>query len=158
MDFFEPASQLSFEDNIAERWRSWKQELMLYLTATEKEGKDNKIKTSILLHCIGKQGREIYNTFTWSADGDEMKFGKVIEKFDAYCEPRKNLTFIRHKFFTYKQQDGQSFDDFVTELKSKAIQCEFGDLKDQLVKDMIVCGVMDKKLKERLLRENLTYR
>ena len=31
--------------------------------------------------------------------------------------------------------------------------CEFGDLKDQLIKDKIVTGIPDNALRERLLRE-----
>ena len=63
MDKFEPPSSMSFDGNVAENWDVWKQELELYLVATEKDGKSDKIKTSILLHCIGKQGREIYKYF-----------------------------------------------------------------------------------------------
>ena len=66
MDKFGPPSSMSFDGNVAENWDVWKQELESYLVATENDGKLDKIKTLILLHCIGKQGREIYNTFTWT--------------------------------------------------------------------------------------------
>ena len=46
-----------------------------------------------------------------------MKFKVVVQKFQDYCSPRKNITFMRHNFFTCKQRDGQSFDEFVTELR-----------------------------------------
>ena len=52
---------MSFDGNVAQNWDVWKQELELYLVATEKDGKSDKIKASILLHCIVKQEREIYN-------------------------------------------------------------------------------------------------
>ena len=48
--------------------------------ATEKDAKSDKINTSILLTCIGKQGREIYNTFQFE-EGEEMKFKVVVQKF-----------------------------------------------------------------------------
>ena len=73
MDKFEPPSFMSFDGNVAENWDVWKQELELYLVETEKDGKSDKIKTSILLHCIGKQGRETYNTFTWTTADDRPK-------------------------------------------------------------------------------------
>ncbi|CAB4018300.1 PREDICTED: uncharacterized protein LOC107046602 [Paramuricea clavata] len=115
MVFGEPQLLCGFEGNLSENWQKWRQELELYLTATEKDGKSDKMKTSILLTCIGKQGREIYNTFQFD-EGEEMEFNVVVQMFQDYCSPRKNITFMGHKFFTCKQRDGQSFDEFVTDL------------------------------------------
>lgn len=44
-------------------------------------------------------------------------------------------------------------------LQRSAANCEFGALKEQLIKDRIVCGIRDSKVRDRLLRErylNLT--
>ena len=151
MDKFEPPPCLRFEGNLSENWQKWCQELELYLTATEKDAKSDKIKTSILLTCIGKQGREIYNTFQFK-EGEEMKFF-VVQKFQDYCSPRKNITFMQHKFFTCKQRDGQSFDEFVTELRKHSADCEFETLCNSLIRYIIICGINDNHLHERLLRE-----
>ena len=61
-----------------------------------------------------------------------MKFKVVVQKFQDYCSPRKNITFMQHKFFTCKQRDGQSFDEFVIELKKRSAVCEFETLRDSL--------------------------
>ena len=82
-----------------------------------------------------------------------MKLAPVLHKFSEYCNPRKNITILRLKFFTYRQQEGQNFHDFVTELKKLSSECEFDNLQDSLIKDMIVCGTKDNSLRERLLRE-----
>ena len=153
MDRFTPPDPLPFEGNIAEQWRKWKQELTLYITAAEKDKKSDMVKSSILLTCIGKKGREIYNTFTFDNVDDNMKFNIIIEKFDEYCSPRKNITFQRYKFFTCRQKEGQSFDQFVTELKKLSQDCEFGELCNSLIRDVIIMGLLDNKLRERLLRE-----
>ena len=153
MDRFTPPEPLPSEGNIAEQWRKWKQELTLYITAAEKDKKSDLVKSSILLTCIGKKGREIYNTFTFNNIDDNMKFNLIIEKFDEYCSPRKNITFLRYKFFTCRQKEGQSFDQFVTELKKLSQECEFGELCNSLIRDVIIMGLLDNKLRERLLRE-----
>ena len=121
--------------------------------ATESTEKAQAIQTSIFLTCIGKQGLEIYNTFTFSNEEDKMKLRPVMERFEAYCKPRKNIT-LRHNFLTHKQHDGVSFDQFVTDLKRQSAQCEFGELKDSLIKDMIIIRVEDNQLREKLLRTN----
>ena len=89
MDRFTPPEPLPFEGNIAEQWRKWKQELTLYITAAEKDKKSDLVKSSTLLTCIGKKVSEIYNTFTFENDDDNMKFNIIIEKFDEYCSPER---------------------------------------------------------------------
>ena len=69
MDKFNPPDHLSFDGNIREHWKHWKQELRLCLVAAIMDKKKNKVKSSILLSCIGPQGRKIYNTFTFSQEG-----------------------------------------------------------------------------------------
>ena len=66
----------------------------------------------------------------------------------------ENITKARHKSLTHKQVLGQPFNEFVTELKNLSEDCEVGTLKDSLVKDIIICGVNDRQLKERFLRED----
>ena len=75
--------------------------------------------------------------------GDEMKLTPVLHKFLEYYNHRKNITIFRHKCFTYRQQEGQNFHDFVTELKKLNSKCEFDSLQDSLIKEMIVCGTKD---------------
>ena len=90
--------------------------LDFYLAATEKDTKGDNIKASIFLTCTGQKGRDIYETFSFEL-GNEMKLAPVLHKFSEYCNPKKNTTILCHKFFTYRQQEGQNFHDFVTELK-----------------------------------------
>ena len=75
------------------------------MCATESDQKPDKIKTSILLTCIGEQGREIYQTFEFATDTDKLKLQLVLAKFENYCKPKTNTTIIRHRFFTYKQSE-----------------------------------------------------
>ena len=152
MDKLEPPQAFSFDSNVSHSWKLWLKHFDFYLAATEKDTKGDKVKTSIFHTFLSKRKRNI-ETFTFEP-GDEMKLlVPVLQKFSEYCNPRKNITILSHKFFTYKQQEGQNFHDFVTELKKISSECEFGNLQDSLIKDMIVCGTKDNLLHERLLRE-----
>ncbi len=51
------------------------------------------------------------------------------------------------------QQRGESIQSYVSDLKNKASTCEFGDLKDEMIKDRLVCGIENDKLRRSLLRE-----
>ena len=153
MSKFNPPKELSFEGNLSENWERWKKEFKFYLTATESDEKEDNVKISRLLTTIGEKARDIYYTFTFASEGDDMKLEPVIAKFDEYFNPRKNLPYTRFKFFTYNQVNGQTIDEYVTELKSRCRHCEFGTLKESLIRDRIVAGIQDAKVRERLLRE-----
>ena len=62
--------------------------------------------------------------------------------------------FERYKFWERKQQPGESFDAWVTDLKNQATICEFGDQHDNMIRDKIVFGTSDRRLKERLLMKS----
>ncbi|UYV76723.1 K02A2.6-like, partial [Cordylochernes scorpioides] len=112
----EEPSELALHGNVAENWRRFKQRLMLYLEATEKATKPDKLKVAILLNFIGEEALEVFNTFHLKEDEAE-NFDLVINKFDDFCEPKKNVIFERFKFFSATQKDGESIDSFITELK-----------------------------------------
>ncbi|XP_057191716.1 uncharacterized protein K02A2.6-like isoform X1 [Triplophysa rosa] len=84
---------------------------------------------------------------------DVNNFDVLKEKFRSHCEPRKNLTYLRHLFFTRAQAPNELIDAYVTDLKNKAKECEFAQLTESLIRDRIVCGVSNDQIRARLLRE-----
>ena len=146
MDKFNPPQELNFSRNSSECWKLWKQELMLYITATEKTKKSDEVKSSILLTCTELRGKEVY-MFVFDDDSMKMNFNYILQQFDDYCSPQKNLTFLWYKFFLYRQSEGQCFDNFVTELKKLNKECEFLNLQNSLIRDMIVIGITDSHLR-----------
>ena len=75
--------------NISENWKLFKEELRLYLIATERLKKPNDVKTSILFNCIRKQGHQIYNNFEFLSVNHEMNYNIVMTKITEYCVPQK---------------------------------------------------------------------
>ena len=57
----------------------------------------------------------------------------------------KNLIILRHNFNTKQQKEGESFNAFLTGLRNQADAREFGDIKDELLKDRIVVGIKNTK-------------
>ena len=124
---------------------------MVYLTASESKSKPDDVKTCRLLSAISPKASEIYYTFTFEEEDDAMKFDNVIERFDQYFTSKKNVTYMRYKFFSCNQSEGQNIYAYVTELRKRAEHCEFAELKSSLIRDKIVTGIHDKKTQERLL-------
>ena len=60
---------------------------------------------------------------------------------------------MRYIFRSRVQLENESIDQFITDVKVKAKSCNFSTLNDGIIRDHILIGVSDNKLKERLLRE-----
>ena len=101
----------------------------------------------------GAEGRQIYATMKFQTEEKKRPVDELFVAFDEYCNPKKNETVERYKFFLRNQELGETFDKFVTELKVLAASCNFGELEESLLRDRVVCGILDSSLRERLLRE-----
>ena len=86
-----------------------------------------------------------------------LKVGKVSQcgklKFREMCNPLTNVIIERHKFSTRFQEASEPVQNFFTARKILADTCEFGPLKDSLIRDRIVCGVSSDALRKQLLKE-----
>ena len=89
-----------------------------YEIATGVAAKESLMRVATLLTVIGDEPVDVYNTFKWDAEGDALKIGKVLEKFEAFCNPRKNTIYERYVFFSRNQENGESIDHYVTVLKA----------------------------------------
>ncbi|CAC5359831.1 unnamed protein product [Mytilus coruscus] len=147
-----PEMDFSHEDNLSEKWKRWKQTMNLYLEVAMGE-KTEKEQCRAVLYVIGLEGREIYNTFNFG-ENEADKLEVLLKKFEDYCIPKKNVTVIRHRFNTRVQNPSESIDQYLTDRKLIAKNCEFEHLKDGLIRDRIVCGTNSSRVKERLLRED----
>jgi len=139
--------ELSFNGNVAQNWKKWYQQFNIYLIASSKDEENDIRKINALLNLIGPQKVKIYNNFKKK---EKTNFDTVVQAFDQHYEPRKNIIFQRYKFGCCIQQEGQSFDDFLTELKTLAATCEYKE-EDNMIRDRIVFGVKDPEIKDKLL-------
>ena len=54
--------------------------------------------------------------------------------------------YSRFNFFAHGQEIGQSFRDYITELRKLSSDCELEGLQKSLLRDMLIVGLNDKKL------------
>lgn len=139
----------------AEAWEVWLQRFKIFLVAGDYESKPDEKKIALFLHMIGERGLHIFNSFGLKAQHEDksLKLVDVFKRFDEHFLPKKNITFLRHKFFTRSQKE-ESIEDFVASLNKLSLDCEFKDLREGLVKDILILGLKNNQLKERLLRES----
>ena len=72
---------------------------------------------------------------------------------------RSATTYERNHFNIRNQREFEFIDYYVTELRIFSKSCEFGDLKDSLIKDRLVCGIKQDTVRSRVPREtDLTFK
>ena len=87
--------------------------------------------------------RKIYNTFTLTAE-EAKDASKIIEKLEIFAKGTVNETMERNTFNSRSQEEGEAFDDFLTELKVLSKNCNFcATCHDGLLRDRIVAGIRD---------------
>ena len=73
----------------------------------------------------------------------------MLELWQNYCIGKTNE---RYRFNNRLQESDESIDAFTTALRTLTETCEFGSLKEDLIRDRLVCGIRDNSLRKKLLQ------
>lgn len=115
------------------------------------------MKIAIFLNAVGPASVEVFNSFNLS-EADKGKYTEVIKSFDEFCKPKTNEVYESFMFWSRKQAVGESFDQYLMDIKKRARTCNFGNVGERMLRDRIVFGTSDKALQKRYLEvTDLTY-
>lgn len=143
-----------FNFSQPQQWPQWKKRIDRYMSVSGFNKKSDREKIDMLVYLMGNEAEEI--SIQQNLTGNET-YAQVMEKFDNYFIPHRNVIFERYKFNSRIQSPGESVESFITSLHALAEYCDYGTLKEELIRDRIVIGVADVKVSERLqLRDKLT--
>ena len=147
-----PPAPLEIHDsNASEKWKRFMLAWRNYALATELTEKSEAVQVATLLTVIWEEAREVYSTFGgWENNEDQNKIEPVLNKFAAYCQPRKNVPFERYRF-----NQRESYEHYRTALQKLAESCDFDTITpEEILRDRLVFSIRDTKVKERLLWES----
>ena len=155
MEGIRPPGSINFDgNNVADAWEKFYEQFEWYLCAIGLDEASDMRKISLFLNVAGAEAQRIFGTFTFvEGTDDPKKYADVINKFTNFCMPKKNLVYERYVFNICVQKEGQNMDSYVTELRHKAQTCDYGELKDSLIRDRIVVGINSTQLKEKMLQD-----
>ncbi|XP_055913733.1 uncharacterized protein LOC129947257 [Eupeodes corollae] len=165
--------------NLVKEWPMWKRTFLMFMMANGKMDEGEPTKIANFLWLIGPRAMEIYNTLFPNdgtlpgivgneqnpeevAEGEEAPpniertLNDVLQAFDNYCVPLKNVTMESFKYNTIVQREKQPFAEFETELRKQIQYCEFkchcgASYEERMLRDRIIIGIADKKLQLKLL-------
>ena len=144
---------LVLDANAADNWRKFFMQFEIYLVAKGKDEKPDKLKVNMLLNCAGPEAIEEYSHFVYNAGEEKENYADVCKKFKELCEGARNVIYERLVFNQRNQKEGERIDNYVSELKRLSLTCDFGDLRDSLIRDRIVGGVLSDELRGELLKK-----
>ena len=114
----------------------------------KKETKD--VQVSSLIYCMGPEAETVYSSFSFSAATDRDNYDLVLGKFDEHFIPKKNVIFERARFNLRRQQKGETIETYVRHLHELAENCEFKEMKNELIRDRLVIGMLDSGVSQQL--------
>lgn len=149
-DHVKPVDALVCDGNMSENWRRFKRNYDIFASAAKVNTQTNDIKINTFLNAIGPDAVDLFDSFSLT-DAQRLVYETVVESFETYCNPRKNVIYERFRFNQRNQRDGEKFDEFLLDLKFLARYCNFGTAENELLRDRIVGGIIDNRLRGRLL-------
>ena len=131
----------------SEEWSKWIRRFERFRLVSELNKKDKESQVNALIYSMGDEADDILQSFGMS-EADRKKYNAVRKKFEGHFIIKRNVIFERARFNMRVQTEGESVDNFITDLYSLAEFCDFSDLRDELIRERIVVGIRDKALSE----------
>jgi hypothetical protein len=135
---------------VAPRWKRWKRSFEYYIIG--KGVKDDDQKQALLLHCAGESVQSVFEGLGEPEVGEgETKYDKTLKMLNLHFVPQANIPYERHVFRDMKQDISETIDQFVSRLRTQALNCDFGGTIDENIRDQIIDKCNSSQLRTKLL-------
>ena len=119
---------------------------------------DNK-KVAFLITHIGNQAYEVLKKLLAPIEPKNKTYEDLVKELKSYFTPEINEIPERYRFFLESQKSGQSVKEYVVELRRIASKCNFDNFLESALRDRLVFGLRDSKLRTQLLKvKKLTFK
>lgn len=157
MNMLPPPAAMKLSGDWSTNWDIFRAEFEDYSLATGLDKASAEFRAATLRSIMGPECRHVYKHNLDLTDDQRKDVSAILGALEGYYKPTKNVIYERYFFGSCKQEDGESIDIFVTRLREKASTCDYGALRDELIRDKVVLGIANESTRRRLLRErNLT--
>lgn len=143
------------EFNPGEDWEDYCERLDQYFIANGIEDtEESKRRRAVFLSVIGGRTYALLKTLLAPKKPTEKSYEELRRVVKEHLSPKPVVIAERYRFWTGRQQSGQSVSQYLTELRKLAEKCQFGDFLDQALRDIFVIGLQDKAAQKKLLSES----
>ncbi len=123
----------------ADLWPKWIRRFECYRVASGLSNKTQAEQVCTLLYSMGECANDILKTL--EIDEEKASFEEVKKALDDHFSERRNVLVERTRFNRRIQLPGEPVDTFIQDLYKIAADCEYGALKNELIRDRIIVGL-----------------
>lgn len=145
----QPFDNTGDQTSLGQRWTTWMKSFNYFATGSGVT--DKAQKRALLLHMVGPSVQEIFETLP--ERGEANDYDKAVQCLNTYFKPKANVPYERHVFRQSSQKEDETVEQYATRLKKLSLTCEFGDTKEDAIRDQIIDKCKSYDLRRRFLRE-----
>ena len=87
------------------------------------------------------------------SDEEGNDINEFVKALESYFKPKRNVVYERYQFNLCTQNPEEPVESCINRLRKAASTCQFGKLKEELIRDRLVIGLQDHSTKLRLPKE-----
>ena len=110
-------------------------------------------KRDVFLSVIGPKEYRLLASLIAPTKPGEKVYAELVKVLTDHHNPAPSEIVQRYKFHTRGREPGETVATYVSELRSLAQACNFGNSLEDMIRDRLVCGVNDDAIQRRLLAE-----
>jgi len=114
-------------------------------------------KRAVFLSVIGASTYKLLSSLIAPEKLGDKEYTFLVNKLSEHFTHAPSKIVERFKFHTRFCKPGESVTAFVSELRSIAKHCNFGDTLETMFRDRIVCGINDTIIQHQLLSEKRVF-
>ena len=138
-------------DGSQEEWTQYVERVNHFFDANDIA--DAGKKRAVLLSIIGPSMYALLRNLVSPAKPGEKSFDELMSVLKNHYNPTPSETVQRSRFNSRCRKPGESVAQFVAELRALAEFCNYGDSLEKMIRDRVVCGIMNSKIQQKLLAE-----
>ena len=106
-------------------------------------------KRALLLYCAGPNAQDIFGTLS----NTDSEYAIALSKLNIYFTPIVNVSCTCYVFRQMKHNEGETILQFVIRLRIVANDCDYGNNRDDFVRDQVIEKCLQKSLRVKILSE-----
>ena len=130
-------------------WSTFRVRLEAYFEAQDIT--DATKRRAVLVASLPDSAIRVIQGRCYPTEINALNYDDAVKHLEEYYAPEVNEIAASYTFFTRSQQEGQSVQEFIAEIRRLAEKCNFGSSLERMLRDRIVCGVLDEDVRRHLL-------
>ena len=140
-----------FNCEQGEGWSTYVERLEQYFVANNITTGTKEV--AVLLTVVGPEAYGLIRDLLTPDKPANKLYDEIVAAMKDHLNPKPLVIAERYKFHQRVQKEGESVAQYLASLRKLAEKCEFGEFRDQALRDKLVCGMQNETIQRRLLTE-----